>query len=77
MLAFVMIPMLQRELEDFRTVWNTHRIRAQKDTYMADGVPNHIFQFPERYGLKACGWQFSVFSTEMLLLLPTQQGLLG
>ena len=51
MLAYFMIPMMQRELDEFRlTIWNTHRIRAQKETLMADGIPDHIFEFPERYG---------------------------
>ena len=52
-LAFVMIPMLQRELDEFKdTIWNCHRIRAQKGTLMADGIPNHIFDFPMRYGME-------------------------
>ena len=51
-----MIPLMQQQLDEFRcTVWNTHRIRAQKDTFMADGVPNHIFEFPERYGMERQG----------------------
>ena len=51
-----MIPMMQQQLDEFRcTVWNSHRIRAQKDTFMADGVPNHIFEFPERYGMEKQG----------------------
>ena len=55
-LAFIMIPLMQQQLDEFRcTVWNTHRIRAQKDTFMADGVPNHIFEFPERYGMERQG----------------------
>ena len=46
---------LERELDIFKdTVWNTHRIRKQKDTYLPDGIPNHIFEFPEEYGLEDC-----------------------
>ena len=45
--------MMQRELDEFRkTIWNNHRIRAQKDTLMVDGIPNHIFEIPERYGVE-------------------------
>ena len=44
-----MIPTMQRKLDEFRqTIWNNDRIRAQKDTLMADGIPNHIFEFPEK-----------------------------
>jgi hypothetical protein len=36
-------------------VWNTHRIRQQKDTELPNGVPNHIYSFPEEYGFEDCG----------------------
>ena len=56
LLAFLMIPVIQKQLDSFRqTVWNTHRIRTQKDTYLPDGVPEHIYEFPEKYGLEDCG----------------------
>ena len=51
-----MIPLMQQQLDEFRcTVWSTHRIRAHKDTFMADWVHNHIFEFPERYGVEKQG----------------------
>ena len=51
-----MIHMMEWELDEFRqTIWNNHRIRAQKDTLMADGIPNHIFEFPEKYGMENKG----------------------
>ena len=51
--------MMQKELDKFKeTIWNSHRIRAQRNTYMADGVPNHIYSFPERYGMEKCGMIF-------------------
>lgn len=55
---------MQRELDEFRlTVWNTHRIRAQKETLMADGIPDHIFTFPERYGMEKKGCYSICYST--------------
>ena len=51
-----MVPVVQRELDTFKEmVWNSHRIRAQKDTVLPDGVPNHIYNFPQKYGLEECG----------------------
>lgn len=51
MLAFVYIPMLQKELDTFRTsVWNNHRSRYQRDKELPVGVPEHIYHFPEKYG---------------------------
>ena len=56
LLAFVMVPLVQKELDVFReTVWNTHRIRAQKHTNLPVGIPNHIHNFPDQYGLEQCG----------------------
>ena len=55
-MTFIMVSLVQKELDVFReTVWNTHRIRAQKDTVLPDGIPDHIYNFPEQYNLKDCG----------------------
>ena len=60
-----MIPLIQKDLDVFReSVWNTHRIRAQKDTILPDGIPNHIYSFPEQYGLEECG----LFGTSTTIL---------
>ena len=51
-----MIPLIQKDLDVFReSVWNTHRICAQKDTILSDGIPNYVYSFPEQYGLEECG----------------------
>ena len=56
MLAYILIPVIQREIDVFKdVVWNTHRIRHQKDTELPSGIPNHIFSFPEEYGIQNCG----------------------
>ena len=55
MLAFIMIPILQRELDDFKNMWNAHKIRHQVQTLVVDDIPNHIYDFPERHGLQQCG----------------------
>ncbi|XP_074624109.1 uncharacterized protein LOC141882083 [Acropora palmata] len=57
LLAFVMVPLVQKELDVFReTEWNTHRIRAQKHTNLSVGISNHIHNFPDQYGLEQCGF---------------------
>ena len=51
-----MVPLIQRQLDEFiDAIWNPHRIRHQKNTIMADRIPNHIFNFPEKYGMKESG----------------------
>jgi surface polysaccharide O-acyltransferase-like enzyme len=56
LIAFLMIPVLQKQLDSFKdTVWNCHRIRTQIETLLPDKVPNHMYDFPEEYGLEKCG----------------------
>lgn len=51
-----MVPLIQSQLDEFQNiVWNPHRIRYQKDTVMADGIPNHMYDFPLKYGMEECG----------------------
>lgn len=63
LLAYLMVPIMQKEIDTFvHVVWNTHRIRAQKNTLLPDGVPNHI------YSLEECGTD-SIFIYGGLLLI--------
>ena len=34
----------------------------KKNTFLPDGVPNHIYSFAEKYGLKECGMQLQLCS---------------
>lgn len=56
MLAYVYIPLLQKELDVFKdTIWNNHRGRKQRNKDLPDGIPEHIYNFPEHYGGTKCG----------------------
>ena len=73
LLAYVMIPIMQREVNTFvDVVWNCHRIREQRDTFLPDGVPNHIYSFPDKYGLEDCGRYLCNFFTRVLLLISVR-----
>ena len=51
-----MIPIIQREIDSFKDyIWNSHRIRAQKDTQLPNRVPNHINDFSKKYSLQNKG----------------------
>ena len=70
LLAFLLIPVLQKELDLFRTVvWNSHKIRTQKDTALPDGIPDHIYNFPETYGLEECGMTVHIFTLKIDILV--------
>lgn len=76
LLAFLMIPVVQKQLDVFRTVvWASHRTKAKKDTALPDGVPDHIYSFPDIYGLEDCGMVMShlymlMHFTHMYSVLP-------
>ena len=55
LLAYIFIPVLQRECDTFCRMWNSHRVRHQAGLELPTGVPNHIFAFPEKYGGKDKG----------------------
>ena len=58
MLAYIYIPVLQKELDVFRlSVWNSHRIRKQAKKELPTGVPEHIYHCPEEFGSEKCGLQ--------------------
>ena len=42
---------IQRELDDFVTEWNSHRIRLSKMVEAPSGVPNVLFSYPELHGI--------------------------
>ncbi|CAB4009087.1 Hypothetical predicted protein, partial [Paramuricea clavata] len=50
LLAYVYVPIVQRECTNFVNYWNSHRIRAQDKLEIPTGIPNHMFAFPENYG---------------------------
>lgn len=71
LLAFPLIPEVQKELDLFRTVvWNSHKTRKQKDTALPDGIPDHIYDFPETYGLEECGMTVSLYHRKQGLMIP-------
>lgn len=48
-LAYVYLPIVQRECDIFVKQWNAHRIRAQEKVELPTGIPDHMFAFPESY----------------------------
>ena len=59
LLAYVFIPIFQRECDIFVKYWNSHRIRGQDKVELPTGVPEHMFSFPEQYGGKNMGIMLS------------------
>ena len=80
LLAFVMIPLLQKELDTFKdTIWNTHRIRQQKDTALPHGIPDHIYNFLVNMALrKVVGLRwYSYFNLEAIYQTQERKSVLS
>lgn len=43
LLAYVFIPIVQRECNIFVEYWNSHRIHGQDKVEISTGVPEHVF----------------------------------
>ena len=70
MLAFIYVPLLQRELDIFKdTIWNNHRGRKQRNKELPTGIPEHIYHFPENYGGVKCGIRVSEDDLEQVAKL--------
>ena len=51
-----MIPIIQRDVDIFKDyIWNSHWIRAQKETQLPSGASNDIYDFPEEYVIQNKG----------------------
>lgn len=65
MLAFIFIPVIQKELDIFRvTVWNHKRGRKQINKILPTGIPEYIYDHPEEFDAQDCG---TVLLEEQLL----------
>ncbi|PFX22386.1 hypothetical protein AWC38_SpisGene13094 [Stylophora pistillata] len=57
MLAYVYIPVIQKQLDVFKTsVWNNHRIRRQRQKKLPTRIPDHIYMCPDKHGGEKCGF---------------------
>ncbi|KAK6181937.1 hypothetical protein SNE40_009713 [Patella caerulea] len=60
LLAYVYIPIIQKELDIFReTVWNNHRCRRNNNKQLPTGIPEHLYFYPEKYGGVNCSLKVS------------------
>ena len=51
-LVYIYLPIIRRELLQWKEEWNSHRIRRQSNTECPAGVPEDNYYFPEAVGKK-------------------------
>ena len=49
-LAFVLTPLLRKDIDKFVTDWNGHSIRRGRTAECPAGVPDEIYDMPEEFG---------------------------
>ena len=42
-LAYVLVPLLKRELSEFMKLWNTHYIRRNNKVKLPHGIPDDLY----------------------------------
>ena len=73
LLAYVYVPVVQRELDIFReTIRNSHPGRKQARKELPCGVPDHIYHFLEEYGGERCSY---IISEEQLMEVAELSGI--
>ena len=55
-LAYLYIPVIQKEIDKFIYEYNSHRIRVQKGVKLPTGChPDFCYRLPEQFGARKCG----------------------
>jgi hypothetical protein len=47
---FIFGPMIAQNLHDFKTNWNSHRVRKSRNSLMPAGTPDLLHAYPEIHG---------------------------
>ncbi|XP_039623028.1 uncharacterized protein LOC120537856 [Polypterus senegalus] len=63
LLRFCFKDVIQKDLDECMTLWNSHRIRPSTTASCPGGVPNELYYLPHRFGSRECG--FRIECTEL------------
>ena len=50
-LAYASAHLINKELEEFKEYWNSHRIRENRSVSLPSGIPNDLFEMPSVDGM--------------------------
>ena len=50
-LVFVIVPLLKKEVEDFKMLWNSHTMRYNKKACTPHGIPDDLYSIPSDSGI--------------------------
>ncbi|XP_062851516.1 uncharacterized protein LOC134314752 [Trichomycterus rosablanca] len=71
LLRFCFSDVIQKDLDECVTLWNSHRIRTSRTASCPGGVPNELYYLPHRFGSRDCG--FRIEETELDVFPESRQ----
>ncbi len=72
-LAYTVVPLLTCELQEFVSLWNSHRIHPSAYSGSPSGIPDDLYQMALEFGeLLGSGWSYSLTSNGNLLYTGTR-----
>ncbi|OXU20226.1 hypothetical protein TSAR_015327 [Trichomalopsis sarcophagae] len=68
--------LIEQEIELTRKEWNEHRIRMQAGRSVAGGIPNDLYNLPEKFGARDCHQPLNKQHVNILLKKYTENPIL-
>ncbi|XP_034068664.1 uncharacterized protein LOC117544015 isoform X7 [Gymnodraco acuticeps] len=59
LLRYVFLGILQKDLDEYRQLWNNHTIRPVRLSQCPSGKPDAMYHLPHRFGGRECGFPVS------------------
>ena len=50
-LAYTIVGIISRELDEFKNYWNSHKIRRNRKASLPSGIPQNLYAMPHLYGM--------------------------
>ncbi|XP_067301218.1 uncharacterized protein [Pseudorasbora parva] len=78
LLRYVFLSILQKDLDEYRELWNNHTIRPVRQSSCHSGKPEAMYHLPHRFDARDCGFPVSQeVIQEFEDILPLQRSLCG
>ncbi|XP_053274006.1 uncharacterized protein LOC128436266 [Pleuronectes platessa] len=78
LIRYVFLAVLQKELDEYRQLWNNHTIRPVRQSRCPSGKPEAMYHLPDRFDGRECGFPVSQEALHQFDdLLPAPRSLCG
>ena len=49
-MAYILVPIMEKEIAEFQTLWNTHKIRLNRKSGTPHGIPDDLYLMASEFG---------------------------